>query len=331
MKRKLTVKALSGEKGSSKKATIKILSLVMVFLMVIIVPPITTAYSGISTVSLGFSCLDRYTNHDWGLWSRIRWDSSRWDSWGYSFRTCRRAGCHERETQHHRRSDRDDWRDWDDWRHRDNWYWSRSTTPTTSTNWNDVRHSANNASSGAAISTGNAASAVRSAPGFNGGGNVTVAFRNVATVSLDSLRSMSGAAPGREVTAHFDSMDGNNVDVRLSVNPASVNNNVNVWASTTSPAAVNAERHFNRFFNNRVAVVSFGHQGSFGTEVRVAARVDLTGLDRNSLMFYSYNSSTNVATIMQGVTYRIDTSGFVHFYTTHGGEIVITDRPLAAR
>ena len=102
---------------------------------------------------------------------------------------------------------------------------------------------------------------------------------------------------------------------------------VGVW---TGNAAANAvQRLFSRYFSNNIRVVAQAYRGDWGQTVRIAAKVDLTGMDVNNLYFYSYNSATNSYKRIAAPNSRIDRNGYLHFDTTVGGDIIISSGPLA--
>ena len=76
---------------------------------------------------------------------------------------------------------------------------------------------------------------------------------------------------------------------------------------------------------------NLAHQGSFGMPVEVAVKADLSALNTNTLRFYNYDASTNVYTLIENSQYFIDTNGYLHFTTTVGGPVIVTDVPLTRR
>ena len=178
------------------------------------------------------------------------------------------------------------------------------------------------------LSNGDAVSAIRSQINAHTGDTVVVTFKNISEVSKDVFDAMVKAADGKTLEARFDTMNGNAVDVRLYIDPATVTGGLNVSASTTNAAAQSTKNQFEKFFENNVAVISFGQQGSFGTEIKVAAKVDLAGMDTENLHFYHYDKATNAYKLIPTDTYRIDANGYLHFTTVLAGDIIITDSPL---
>jgi len=129
-----------------------------------------------------------------------------------------------------------------------------------------------------------------------------------------------------------DTTDARGVQVRVTIqNPGEISQDklVSAWVSGSD---VNSTRGiFERHFSNSVQVVHFDHSGGWGQTVRVAARVDLTGMDAESLYFYSYDRAANTFRLIAEPNYRIDANGFLWFNTANGGSVVISDGALERR
>jgi uncharacterized repeat protein (TIGR02543 family) len=161
-----------------------------------------------------------------------------------------------------------------------------------------------------------------------GAGTISPRFENVSTVSEEVLDALQNAAGGKNVTAYFDSMNGRSVEVRLYVDPSQITRDINVSASVSNASARSTEATFERYFDNSVKVVSLGQEGSFGANINIAAKIDLTGMDTENLFFYRYNVETNSYTRLTSVQYSIDGNGYLHFMTSFGGKIVISSGEL---
>jgi hypothetical protein len=167
-------------------------------------------------------------------------------------------------------------------------------------------------------------------------GTVTPRFENIGEISSSVLAAIDNAAGDMAVRIHFDTtLPGQNVvDVRVYINPSQVaaGSSINVSGSTTNTTAQAIGNTFERFFTNNIAVISLGQQGAFGSDVRVAARADLSGMaDTDRLYFYSYDAATNTYTRIFNPQHRIDANGYLHFTTPLGGSIIVTDSPLNSR
>lgn len=169
-----------------------------------------------------------------------------------------------------------------------------------------------------------------------------VTFANAGTLTSDIFNAIANAAlsAGKgmsvSVVVNADTLDATgaiaarmSIDVALAVQSGrSINTSIDVNANSRTNAAI--ANHLENYFANDMAVVTFGQKGSFGMNVPVAMKVDLSALNVNSLTFYSYdvasNSYSEIAT-----EYSIDRNGYVHFTTPTGNSVVITDAPLTAK
>jgi hypothetical protein len=140
-----------------------------------------------------------------------------------------------------------------------------------------------------------------------------------------------GRSAGIAAVIHADYVVNNAVAVRFYIDPSRLTKAISV-AARLDDAAVNPARTvFTRFFENKMAFIRLGQIGDYGTPVAMAARVDLTGMDAAGLHFYNYDAATNRYTAITAPNYRVDTAGFLHFTTSQGGYIVISQGPLVRR
>lgn len=208
------------------------------------------------------------------------------------------------------------------------------------------------ASSGSSVGTANAtkatataaASAVKQAVATGADkANVRVAFANVKELSTDVLSSVAKAAVNAgkgmdvSVVVNADTVDPKTgaVAARMSVDVAKalqsgqdINTTIEVGSASKTNVAV--KEHLEKYFENTVETVTFGQKGSFGMDVPVAVKADLSGLNTDSLHFYSYDVATNQYSEVQA-EYSIDNNGYLHFTTPVGNSIAITDAPLKAK
>lgn len=106
---------------------------------------------------------------------------------------------------------------------------------------------------------------------------------------------------------------------------------VRLGGSLDSERAKRTRALFEKYYDNKVAVISLEQQGDYGKTVHVTAKADLSGMNRKSLRFYSYDPATGkfILTNPQPLFY-ID-NGYLHFDTYFAGDIIVTDRPLKRR
>lgn len=152
---------------------------------------------------------------------------------------------------------------------------------------------------------------------------------NTSTLTLEQIKTMR-AASDRTLRINGDSISitGKGVEVRVAFLAASATKDVDLSASTTSARAKQTSAFFAKWFTNKFATISMGHQGEFGMQVNIAAQIDLSNMDTTNLYFYSYDLKTNRYNRIFNPGYSIDSAGYLWFNTTFGGEVVVSDGPL---
>jgi hypothetical protein len=136
---------------------------------------------------------------------------------------------------------------------------------------------------------------------------------------------------------YADSLVNNKISARLYLDLTALKAGAikaNLWKSLNYAVSVNnksaktaIQQKFQKYYGQTPIQIHFNQQAPFQASVRTAVKVDLTGLNTNSLIFYSYNASTNRYSKIN-TSYTIDTSGFLHFWTTNGYDVLITDKAL---
>jgi hypothetical protein len=118
--------------------------------------------------------------------------------------------------------------------------------------------------------------------------------------------------------------------VRVSIsNPAKITNDTLLSGSVKGNAVDGIKASFEKWFTNKVRVVSFEQQGAWGQPARIAAKVDLTGMEITKLHFYSYDKKVNIYRSVLKPEYLIDVNGYLHFTTEYAGDIIISEGALA--
>jgi len=205
--------------------------------------------------------------------------------------------------------------------------WRRTTTTTTSPpTVITTEPPAGTASISAAAAPGLTREAISNAPT---GTVPTIRLVGPGNIPLESMQAITTAAQGRTMRINGDSMRGNSVDVRISVNPALATQSVNLAASTSSQSALNTASIFQRHFGGVKTVVSVQQQQTFGMEVRIVAMPD-SRLNTNAaaLHFYSYDRASNTFRHFVPTNIWVDNIGYLHFNTTMAGDIVITNNRI---
>jgi len=129
-----------------------------------------------------------------------------------------------------------------------------------------------------------------------------------------------------------DSIADSSLQVRLYIdNPERFTKDAKVSAWLTGDSADKTKAFFGRWYSNKLKVISFDQKTDWEHPVRVAAKIDLTGMDSAKLVFYSYERASNTFRRIQSPAYRVDTNGFLHLTTPLAGEIVISEGLLARK
>ena len=155
-------------------------------------------------------------------------------------------------------------------------------------------------------------------------------IKNCSFVLPEALQ-YAAKAGGSNFRIIFDTMDGNAVDTRITIDPSKMTKGFSPLSGAYGDGPDPVIEKFARTYSNKFAHVFFMQKGSFGTTVQVATRVNLSGLNTSSLLFYSYDWFANQYTVIENPNYSIDEYGYLHFSTSMGGSILITDQPLTAK
>ncbi|MDR0963428.1 MAG: hypothetical protein LBM60_02285 [Clostridium sp.] len=123
-----------------------------------------------------------------------------------------------------------------------------------------------------------------------------------------------------------DSVVDGKVAVRVTIgDPANMKSDVKVSGYTAGKEVERVDNLFGKYFDNKISVLHLDQTGSWGQEVRIAAKFDLTGMDTNKLVFYAYDKATNRYQRIPAPKYSIDKNGYMHFSTPYAGDIIVSD------
>ncbi|MCL2578703.1 MAG: carboxypeptidase-like regulatory domain-containing protein [Oscillospiraceae bacterium] len=181
----------------------------------------------------------------------------------------------------------------------------------------------------AIISTANAQSLAQQAiQSAIAGTTPAVRLTNPGNITHVALQAMVNAAGTQTIAVNADSLNAvGEVDVRIRFNPAQATGDLNLAASTTNVSAMTTSNLFQENFGGTMSVISLSQQGSFGMEVRIAAKVD-ADLDTANLYFYAYDRASNTFRRFVPSVQFVDGNGFLQFTTTLAGDIVVTNTQL---
>lgn len=169
-----------------------------------------------------------------------------------------------------------------------------------------------------------------------GADTAVVSFRNIPSLDAESIRIIAEKAEkeGVQPEIRVDAVRGNTVKSRWYINPeqaADLTGELNFEVETEESAVASTQATFNKYFSNRLVVVSLGQRGSFGMTMKLAVKPDLSGMDTGKLSFYAYDKLANMYVKIAAPAHYVDGNGYLHFSTSLGGDIVITESPIARR
>lgn len=153
----------------------------------------------------------------------------------------------------------------------------------------------------------------------------TISLKNYASVSAEALRA---AASVTSSPINFDTVYGDRVVGRLTFRASSAANYsgeilTGVYCDIANTR--NVVNHFNDNFTNEMKVVLID-QPSFSSPVEIAIKVGT--MDVSDLYFYVYDINTNSYDGISVSNVYKDTNQFLHFTTSRGGYIIISDGAL---
>ncbi len=165
---------------------------------------------------------------------------------------------------------------------------------------------------------------------------VTVKVQNVKEIDAETFAEVAKAAEEKGVKAEVkaDTAVGGKVTARITfdaADAAKLENSVKLGVKVDENSVKNVVATFNKYFSNEVVVIKCEQQGTFGMEVEMAVKVDISKLDASKLVFYSYDAASNTYKKLANTNYFVDANGYVHFTTKLAGSIIVTDKALTAK
>lgn len=205
-----------------------------------------------------------------------------------------------------------------------------TTTQTTGTKTSD----SNTTTSKGKLTASEVTSAVRNSliPGTTS----SATFKGYDSVPAAALKTaaLEMSNGGGIVLLNFDTMNGKDVEGRLTINPISAANvagDIKLGVYTNDSAVSKVRTKFQKFFKNKVVLIKAAQSGSYGMKVTYAVKIDSTLTSSKNLALYSYNPDTNKYYLVKDSNIWIDTSGYVHFTTNLGDYLVISSGALTLK
>ncbi len=155
---------------------------------------------------------------------------------------------------------------------------------------------------------------------------ISIAARNYTKADLSVLKAAKNMAEkaGVTLTIHFDTVVDGVVTQRLSIDPALATKDIQVGFNQTIQDTV---KTFQKWFKNNVTAISLNQNGSLGLPATIAAKLP-KGMKTDALVVYAYNQEANTYTQLKDAKPWVDTNGYLHFSTSIGGHILISDGKL---
>lgn len=147
---------------------------------------------------------------------------------------------------------------------------------------------------------------------------------NVAKLDLQAA-AKAGLAKGGKVFFNFDTLSEDKVVARVTINPFLIKDSTgsyNFMLDISSDAVSAIQAKAATKLGTPVAVIKAPVQ-SYGMNVILAAKLDLTGMNTAKLTAYTYNEAADTYTELKKASCYADEYGFVHLQANDAGYIVI--------
>ena len=165
------------------------------------------------------------------------------------------------------------------------------------------------------------------------GDSAEIDLGNVSRVSVSNLKKLANMSISRGVTVKLvvnHIVDGK-VMLSMKIDPLkarNLNGDINLECAIDNKPTRTV---FEKYFDNEIDIVSFGHKGDFGMDIEIITNSNFNEKNQKSLKFYSYDSKTNKYDYIKNPDYSIDENGKLNFKTSIGGDIIITDKNLTLK
>jgi len=164
-------------------------------------------------------------------------------------------------------------------------------------------------------------------------------FRGYTSVSANTLKAANTEMQkaGGVVRLKFDTLSDANpksVEGRMTVDPRNTTNvkgDIQLGVFTNDGATGDTRRAFENSFSNRFAVIRAAHSGSYGMKVDFAVKTGSHLSNATNLFLYSYNPKTAQYQLIQNPKISFDSNGFLHFTSSIGNDLIVSDGPLRSR
>lgn len=150
-------------------------------------------------------------------------------------------------------------------------------------------------------------------------------------IGSDTLQQLERTADSFGATVQIiadTNASGSQVQGRLYIEPANLSKagGINLGVYTDPAKVADTKARMEKHYRQPMAFVRLSQEGDLGAVCRVAAKVDLSGMDMNQLRIYAYNRQANSLRLLESAEPHLDENGFLQFYTKTGGDLILTDR-----
>ena len=154
-----------------------------------------------------------------------------------------------------------------------------------------------------------------------------VRLKNVAEIPYTALKALKG----QNVVLQADQREKGKIVFRMTLDPSQASKNVKSIQTGAKLEDQKAQEKFEKYFSNEMRFIQLNQKGSYGMTVKIAAKMDLSGMDTEKLCFYSYDKAGNTYRLIANPQYYVDRNGYLHFAVTKGGTVIISEKPLERR
>lgn len=166
------------------------------------------------------------------------------------------------------------------------------------------------------------------------GSSATLTVKDAKSVSPAVLKKMAEAAKIAGKTGYLQadtlSADGKSVQGRLLLEPAKLTGrktSIQLGVFVDSKSVSSVKSAVEKQFQHKIVYIHMAHYGTLTTRAKVTVKVSLTGLDKDNLLFY-VRDKKGTLTLLEDPQDKVDSKGFLSFYTKFGGDILVTNTAL---
>lgn len=170
---------------------------------------------------------------------------------------------------------------------------------------------------------------IRNAPRIGGNAVITLSGANPKTTDKALVKALNALGDGEKLTLR--QIVKRIVTYQITIDPATLTTlpaNLNFGLTTVNQPV---QSLFEKYFSNKISIITLRHTGDFGFTARLAVKVDVSEMDPNNIHAYYYDIKSNSYRLIPEPNLIVDANGYVHLSVTKGGVYVISSGPLKRR